>query len=295
MGFLQPFRGTAQRALVADLTSPEERLRAFGGMRVVLNCGAAAGPLLAAALLLVGWWAVHAAIALVYALAALAARGLPDPRPEAGAAPSSLGPVLRDRAFLLVFAAALAGWAVYNAFEVLLPVALTQTHGLSASAWGPLYVVNAVVVVLFQLRVTRLASRVGTGPSLVAAMLLMGLPFLALTGSGAVPVMVAIVVVFVVGEMLWAPSSDVLVARLAPPGLRGVYLGATTAATWAGAALMPALGLSLRERFGDGVMWLAVALVSLVAAALYAAAARRSAEPAADRRRSRRLAPAEAG
>ena len=291
MGFLQPFRGTSQRALVADLTPPEERLRAIGIVRVTLNVGAAAGPLLAAGLVLVGWAAVHAAIALVYALSAVVARGLPDPRPESSSAPPSLRPLARDRAFLLLFAAALAGWAVYQGFEVLFPVVLTQTHGLPAAAWGPLYVVNAVVVVLFQLRVTRWAARLGAAPSLIAAMLLMGLPFLVLEASGAFAVIFAIVVLFVVGEMLWAPGSEALTTQLAPPGLRGVYLGTIGAATWAGAALMPALGLGLRDRFGDGVMWVAVALVSLAAAALYAAAARRS-EPAV---RPAAVAPAEAG
>jgi dipeptide/tripeptide permease len=101
----------------------------------------------------------------------------------------------------------------------------------------------------------------------------MGLPFLALSASGAVAVMVVVVLVFVAGEMLWAPSSEALVTRLAPAGMRGVYLGTMGAATWAGAALTPATGLSIRERWGDGAMWIVVALTSVVAAALYARAA----------------------
>jgi Major Facilitator Superfamily len=248
MGFLQPVRGTTQRALIADLTNEEGRVRAYGAYRVVLNVGAAAGPLLAAGLATVSWSAVHAAIVGVYVLAALTARALPDPRPDGATVLPSLRLVVRDRTFLLVFAAALASWSVYNAYEVLFPVSLTQTHGLAPAAWGPLYVVNAVVVVLFQLRVTRWSSRVGAGPSLVAAMLLMGLPFLALEASGAIAVAVAIVLVFVLGEMLWAPGSEALVSRLAPPGTVGVYLGTMGAATWAGAALAPAAGLALRSR-----------------------------------------------
>jgi predicted MFS family arabinose efflux permease len=279
MGFLQPVRGTSQRALVADLTTEEQRVRAYGAYRVVLNGGAAVGPLLAAALATVSWSAVHGAIVAVYALAVLTARDLPDPRPAGATVLPSLRLVVRDRAFLLVFAAALASWSVYNAFEVLFPVSLTQTHGLSPAAWGPLYVVNAVVVVLFQLRVTRWSGRLGAGPSLVAAMLLMGFPFLVLEASAAVPAMVAIVLVFVLGEMLWAPGSEALVTRLAPPGTIGVYLGTMGAATWAGAALAPAAGLALRSRWGDGAMWASVALTALAAAALYAAAARRIAVP----------------
>jgi predicted MFS family arabinose efflux permease len=279
MGFLQPVRGTSQRALVADLTTKESRVRAYGAYRVVLNVGAAIGPLLAAGLATVSWSAVHAAIVAVYALSLVTARDLPDPRPAVATVLPSLRLVLRDRAFLLVFAAALASWSVYNAYEVLFPVSLTQTHGLSPAAWGPLYVVNAVVVVLFQLRVTRWSGRIGAAASLVAAMLLMGFPFLVLEASAAVPVMVAIVLVFVLGEMLWAPGSEALVTRLAPPGTVGVYLGTMGAATWAGAALAPAAGLAIRSRWGDGPMWVAVALTAVAAAALYAVAARRIAVP----------------
>jgi len=288
MGFLQPVRGTSQRALVADLTTQEQRVRAYGAYRVVLNVGAAVGPLLAAPLATVSWSAVHGTIVAVYALAVLTARGLPDPRPAGATVLPSLRLVVRDRAFLLVFAAALASWSVYNAYEVLFPVSLTQTHGLSPAAWGPLYVVNAVVVVLFQLRVTRWSGRLGAGPSLVAALLLMGFPFLVLEASAAIPVMVAIVLVFVLGEMLWAPASEALVTRLAPPGTVGVYLGTMGAATWAGAALAPAAGLALRSRWGDGAMWDAVALTAVAAAVLYAAAARRIALPKSAGSRIRR-------
>jgi predicted MFS family arabinose efflux permease len=275
MGFLQPFRGTTQRALLADLTPEDRRVQAFGAFRVVNNAGAAAGPLMAAALVTVAWPLVHLAIAVVYALSIVPALRLPDPASaRTDGPPARLATLLRRRGFVLLFGAGLLGWATYNAFEVLLPVVLTQSHGLSPAMWGPLYVVNAFVVVFLQLRVTRWTARLGTGRALVAAMLLMGLPFLALEAGASIALVLAVVLLFVLGEMLWAPNGEALASRLAPPGMRGVYLGAVGAAAWAGAALTPATGLGIRAAYGDGAMWLAVAVAALAAAALYAAAAR---------------------
>ena len=45
---------------------------------------------------------------------------------------------------------------------------------------------------------------------------LMGLPFLVLSVNDAVPMVVLIVFVFVIGEMLWVPTSQTVVAAFAP-------------------------------------------------------------------------------
>ena len=69
-------------------------------------------------------------------------------------------------------------------------------------------------------------------PKLAVAMLLAGLPFLFLSVTAALPLVAVIVAVSVVGEMLWAPASEVIVSRLAPPGALGLYVGVATAAAW---------------------------------------------------------------
>ena len=57
-------------------------------------------------------------------------------------------------------------------------------------------------------------------------MLLMGFPFLLLSVSGAIPTFAFVITVFVVGEMLWVPTSQGVAARLAPDDVRGAYMGA---------------------------------------------------------------------
>jgi MFS family permease len=278
MGFSQPVRGTAQRALLADLVEDEGREEAFGAFRVVLNAGATLGPVLGAALVSWRWESLFAAITIVFALSSLAALRLPESarRPAAICPAPSLLMLLRDRAFLAVFVATVAGWSTYSAFELLLPISLTQSHGVEPATWGLLFALNPVVIVVLQLRVTRWASAASRGARLAAGVLLMGTPYFLLGVNDALVVVVSVLLVVVVGEMLWAPASEALVAGMAPPALRGVYLGAANAASWGGIALAPAIGLQARAAFGERGMWLLVAVVALTGAVLYLVAARRA-------------------
>jgi MFS family permease len=80
--------------------------------------------------------------------------------------------------------------------------------------------------------------------------------------------------VFVIGEMLWVPTSQAIVAGLAPEDIRGAYMGAFGSMAAIGFALAPFVGLQIRGSFGDTALWVVVAAVSLVAAATGAAACR---------------------
>jgi predicted MFS family arabinose efflux permease len=283
MGFSQPIRGTAQRALLADLVGDERREEAFGAFRVVLNAGATLGPVVGAGLVSWRWDSLFAGITFAFALSSLAALRLPESarRPAVtGLAPSVL-PLLRDRAFLAVFVATVAGWCTYSAFELLTPISLTQSHGLEPATWGLLYALNPVVIVLLQLRVTRWASFASRGARLAAGVLLMGTPYFLLELNDALAVIVAVLLVVVLGEMLWAPASEALVAGMAPPALRGVYLGTANAASWGGMALAPAFGLQARAAFGERGMWLLVAGIACAGAILYLVAARRAEQESA--------------
>jgi Major Facilitator Superfamily len=133
MGFIQPVRGTAQRALLADLVADQGREEAFGAFRVVLNAGTTIGPIAGAGLISWRWEALFVGIVVAYALSLVAPLRLPESARRAappGASPS-LAPLLRDTALLAVFGATIGGWFAYGAFELLAPVALTQTHGLA--------------------------------------------------------------------------------------------------------------------------------------------------------------------
>jgi MFS family permease len=135
-------------------------------------------------------------------------------------------------------------------------------------------ILNPLTVTLFQLRLTRWVAGVPAVTKLIVAMLLMGLPFLTLSATAALPVVALVILVFVVGEMLWVPTSQAVAAGLAPPDLRGAYLGAFSSMGAVGFALAPFTGLLVRDAAGDTAMWSFFAVMSVVSAIVGALALR---------------------
>ena len=268
----------ATQALVADLVPRDRHEAAYASLRVANNLGVVCGPVLGGLLLLLSWNALFLGVSILSAgVFVLAWRFLPHRgayAPEHVPERGSFAVIGRDRVFGLFLVSTALANIVYVAYEIVLPISLVDEHGLAPSTWGFLVILNPALVTLFQLRLTRWTAGVPPLPKLAAAILLMGLPFLVLSVSAAIPVVLAVIVVFVVGEMLWVPTSQAIAARLAPPDLRGAYLGAFSSMAAVGFALTPFTGLLVRDAAGDTAMWTLFAGMSVIGAAVGALAVR---------------------
>ncbi|HUJ55832.1 MAG TPA: MFS transporter [Gaiellaceae bacterium] len=270
--------GSADTAMVADLVPPARHEAAYAAVRVASNFGVTLGPVIGGLLLaLAGWNALFIGVTVLAANAVLLAwryvpRGgayAPEAPPEKGRARA----ILRDRPFLVYVAAGTLASFVYVAYETVLPISLVVSHGLSNATWGFLVCVNPAIVTVFQLRLTRATERWSPALKLGIALPLMGLPFLLLSVTAAIPAVVLVIVIFVVGEMLWIPTSQSVVARLAPDDLRGAYMGAFGISWSVSWALGPFLGLQVHAAAGDLATWTMFAAMSLVAGSVGAVAA----------------------
>jgi len=262
--------GAADQAMIADLVPPERHEAAYASVRVAQNLGVTIGPPIGGLLLLGGHWSHLWAGTLVLAALAFAIAFRFIPRggayvPEEKPARGSFKVIVRDAPFLLFMLSSALATATYVATETLLPISVTTTHHLKPSVWGFLMILNPLSVTLFQLRLTRRLAHVPASVKLGLAMPMMGLPFLLLNVNGSIPVVALVVLIFVTGEMLWIPSSQAVVAALAPADIRGAYMGAF-GGTWSvGWALTPFLGLQARAAYGDATMWMGVACVGVLA------------------------------
>jgi predicted MFS family arabinose efflux permease len=269
----------ADQAMVADLVAPERQEAAYASVRVASNLGVTIGPPLGGLFLVGGQWPHLWIGTFVLAAAGFAIAFRYIPRggayaPEAPPTRGSLGVILRDSPFLLFMLSSVFATATYVATETLLPISVTTTHHLAPAAWGFIMILNPIFVTVFQLRLTRWTASVPASVKLGLAMPMMGVPFLLLNWNGSAPAIMLVIVVFVIGEMLWVPTSQAVVAALAPADIRGAYMGAF-GGTWSvGWAATPFLGLQVRQAYGDATMWMCVACVGVVAGILGLAAAR---------------------
>lgn len=271
-GILGALGGSSTQAMIADLVHPQRREAAYASVRVAQNLGVVCGPPIGSLFLIVGGWnALFVGVSCLSLIGFLIAyRYLPRTgayAPETPPERGSFAVIRRDTVFLVFLVSGVLAQLTYVAFEIVLPVSLVDSHGISASTWGFLVILNPAMVTFFQLRLTRRVSGISPAAKLGTAMLLMGLPFLLLSVSSAIPVVLLVIFVFVIGEMLWVPTSQSVVARLAPADIRGAYMGAFGSTGAVGFALAPFLGLQVRDGFGDSAMWGMFAAISIVGAA----------------------------
>jgi len=269
----------ADQAMVADLVAPERQEAAYASVRVASNLGVTIGPVLGGALLIGGNWSHLWLGTLVLSSIGftIAFRYIPRGGAYAPAGPpsrGSFGVIIRDSPFLLFMLSSVFATMTYVATETLLPISVTTTHHLAPALWGFLMIANPLLVTVLQLRLTRWTASVPASLKLGIAMPMMGVPFLLLNVNGSAPVIFVVIVIFVFGEMLWVPTSQAVVAALAPADIRGAYMGAF-GGTWSvGWAATPFLGLQVRSAYGDAKMWLCVAGVGVIAGITGVVAAR---------------------
>lgn len=268
---------SAVNAIVADVVPVERRESAYAMVRAANNLGMVVGPPSAALFLLIGGWpAFLAGVALLGVVTCLLALRLELPDGRVGDEDIGLSATLRvlrvDRSYLLLLLATLLGFMVYMGFETVLPVVAVFSYHFAPETWGFLYAINALLVLLLQVRIVRWTRSWSGAHTLSAGVLLMGLPFLALLVAPSLGTVVVVNVVFVFGEMLWVPTIQALISRIAPPHLHGTYLGGYTSCHLLAWMITPLAGLQLLELFGEDAVWPVFAALAVLSAAAGAAA-----------------------
>jgi predicted MFS family arabinose efflux permease len=260
----------ANQAMVADVVQPERHEAAYASVRVAQNLGVTIGPLLGGLFLFGSHWShLWLGVLPLAALSfAIAWRYIPRGGAYAPSGPPQRGSfrvIVRDHPFLLFMLSATLATMTYIATETLLPISLSTTHHLAPSVWGLLMVLNPLLVTLVQMRLIRWTAGVPASFKLGLAMPMMGVPFLLLNWNASIPVIAVVIIIFVFGEMLWVPTSQAVVAALAPADIRGAYMGVFGSVWSVGWALTPFLGLQVRSAYGDATMWMCVATLGVTA------------------------------
>jgi len=283
--FLGEMYRPAASAMIADLTGPVDRPRAYSLMYLTINLGMTVSPVVGGfiAQRSFQWlfWG-DAATSLAYAL--LLVLAVRETLPSRGAAAVGaahephppLGLVARriagHRAFLLFCLATHLVAITYMQSHTTLPLYMSGL-GLGPQQYGLIVAVNAFMIVAFQLPFTHATERFPRENLVVASAIVTAIGF-GLVGLAKSPWPLAgTVAVWTIGEMLQSPYLSAVVADLAPRELRGSYMGMLTF-SFASALMVGApLGGAVLARFGPGALWTGALGIALVGAALYAAIA----------------------
>ena len=274
-GFFSPFYRVGSDAMVADMIVPARRAGAYALLRMINNLGLAIGPAIGGFVTGVSYslafYIAAAANLLFVTLIALFVRETLPGRTasttqESGVGGGSqaetpkrdrgYGPVLRDRPFVTLCGVFVLTTIPAAIMMMLLAVYAKENFGVPESQYGFIMATNAAMVVLFQYAVTR---RSQAYPPL--RVLALGALFYAL-GAGSVALGHGFwgfwlsMVVLTFGELLLAPTGTALAANLAPPDMRGRYMGLYGITGGVAFGIGPVIGALLNDQIAPAAIWL---------------------------------------
>ena len=241
VGTLANIGGPAHEAVVADLLPPNKRAEGYGIIRVVFNVAVIIAPPIAALLISRSYITLFLTDAVISLISAgIVILFLPETKPQVQghAKPETMRQtfagykrVFKDTAFLAFIGVSVMMTMVYMNMNSTLGVYLRDEHGISATQYGWLISINAIIVVFFQFWVTRRLEKYKPLLMMAAGSLLYAIGFAMYGFVPTYALFILAMVIITIGEMVVSPFQQSLVASFAPEQMRGRYM-AVSGLSW---------------------------------------------------------------
>lgn len=262
----------AMGVAVANAAGPEKRRRAFALIRLAINLGMVLGPSLGGIMAMVNYNLIFLVDGLTCGFAGLLALKL-MPKTKVVAKtesdnqsdPEDVGQSPWKDANYLYFLVmvTLSAAMFFQAFSTY-PLYLKDQYGLSERAYGLAMGFNGVIIILFEMMITRRFENHRTAVVMAIGTLLAGTGFGILPlGAGYVFVLFS-VAIWTLGEILQAPSMLTYAADAAPDARRGAYMGAYNMCYGMAFTFSPITGAWIYATLGGEVLWYGFGLISLL-------------------------------
>jgi len=276
MGLIGNFGGPARQAMVADLLPPEKQAEGFGILRVAVNLSATVGPILGGFIAAQSYLFLFIADAVSSLITGIIVfLVIPETKPEKKegeveetVVKSMIGykEVLKDWRYMLFLTVSALTVIVYMQMNATLSVFLRDVHGFPTEYFGFLLSMNALMVVIFQLWITKKMSKYSPMKVMAVGTLFYMVGF-GLYGFVSEPYLFFIAMAIItIGEMIEMPIGQTTAAIFAPEDKRGRYM-AMFGFHWAIPNLFAILlaGLVI-EYIGPNWVWYLAGILSLFAA-----------------------------
>lgn len=275
----------ATEALVADLSTGEQRHEAYAMTRLGDNCGLGLGIILGG--LLVSFTGGYRWLFVVDAISFLVFSAvIYQAIPETARVNSQNNDRTRKNSWLVALSD--RTFLVYLLVNILFTTYISQVHtamplyfsefvgdGLPTGLMSALFTWHLAIAVLLQLPIARFLRRFSHPQAMICSGIFWGLGFIftgitGITNSGQIPLALVAAAFLAVGTIAYVPAASSLVADLSPPSRLGVYVS-MNAQCWAiGYFIGPVLaGWTLdRPRPWADLLWPGWALTVLGAIAI---------------------------
>jgi len=235
IGIFEDIGGPARQAMIADLVPEELRGDAYGMFRIVFNLAAAIGPAIG------GFMAARSFemlfifdVIISVGVAAFVFFLLPETKPavreEEYATQTFLhtfkgySVVLKDRLYIIFIIVSALSTLMYFNMNSSMSVYLVNFRGISAERFGYILTLNAAMVVGLQVLFTRMTAKWRPLIAIMVGNILYVIGFTMYGIFDTYLMYVIAMVIITVGEMIYAPKEQMIVANIAPEHMRGRYM-----------------------------------------------------------------------
>ncbi|GGM66921.1 MFS transporter [Thermogymnomonas acidicola] len=261
-------------ALVADVTTEDERTDGYVIYRIMSNLGWAIGPIAGGVLyeyhfslifMMVSVTSLMQFLTIVFFVRNVKARQ--------NTAKKRSGYLVFDRYLLTFSLGTFFLTIVTSQFSVTLPVYSSVYEGITGLRLGLVYAVNGTVVVLGQMPITSLMKRFDDVTTMMAGAAAYALGYLLVGFSGSFYQLMLDMAIITVGEDMTSPIMNTIVSRIAPPDRVGRYMGFLGMMNSTGRALGPSVGsfLLFIFSFERPLVWVGVDIFALTSVLLFTA------------------------
>lgn len=276
-GLCRSFYEPVSQALMADLTSPEKRFRVFAMRYTAVNVGVAVGPIIGTLLALQADSLPFVITGIIYILYVISLQALLNhfgikkiegQKREQTSFKRAWDVIIHDTAFRYYILGGMLGAIGYSQMSSTLAKFVEISIADGVTLFAVLMSVNAIVVVLMQMPLTRWAEKRTPMQSILVGSAMYAIGDIGYAFADSWAVFIISMVIFTFGEILTHTTSDVYIDRLAPEEMRGTYYGAKNFGNL-GHFVGPWMGGMIMTYYSGSALFITVAFISLFSSTFY--------------------------
>jgi MFS family permease len=155
---------------------------------------------------------------------------------------------------------------VYQQMNTTLSVYLRDNHQVTTQQFGYILSLNAAMVVVFQFWLTRKVRNIAPMMLMAIGSLCYAIGFSMYGIFGTYSFFLLAMVIITIGEMVYFPTSSALVAKLAPPEMRGRYMSVSGFSWIIPSAFGPLAAGLVMDNLNPNLVWYAGGILATIGA-----------------------------
>jgi MFS family permease len=289
IGGSTPLYRLAADSMVGDIIPEEKRLSAYSVLRMGNNLGVALGPAIGGFLAATSYPLSFSVIGLGYAVVGVlvvlvCAETKPTDSPVRQEKDrfGGYGRIFSDKPFVKVLSALTFNRVATSILWLMLAAYAKQSFHLSEELYGFIPTTNAVMVIFFQLLVSRAIIKVKQERAMIWGALIYAVSIFSVAfGSGFWGFWLCMVGA-TIGEMILVPTTTTYTSQIAAPEMRARYMGMYTLTWGIGSGIGPLIGGIAADVFEPRAMWYAAGLFGLIGMLIFVWHAVKQKKPAGE-------------